>query len=713
MRELADTALVAAARGGDREAMARLLADHLPMIYNIVGRALAGHPDVDDVVQETMLRAVQSLPSLRDPERFRSWLVAIAIRQIRDRARRAATARVRPWEETAPDQADPDADFVDDAITRLQLTAERDTMLAAIRWLDAEDRRVLALWWQELAGTLSRAEISGALGLTVAHTGVRIQRMRGHLLRARLILAAWQSTPRCPGLAEAARGWDGSGESRWVKRLHRHVRDCPQCLAAGRLPAPAETALAHIGLLPISAGLLHGALSAAHGAGAGIAASTAAGAAAHSSWWSRLVEYATAKPALTVTTGAGVAAAVTAAVFLLPGPESSPPVVPPVAGASATPSSGTPSAPTTTPSATPAAVIAIYLSPTGSDAGDGSSAKPYASLAKAVSVVRPGQTIVARGGTYRPSKAVSVSTDGTAQKRITLTNAPGERPVFDAARIAAGAWFITQTADFWTVRGLEIRSAPSHAYVCRACRGVVFHRMSIHDNRGIGLLLRDAGTTDNQVLDGDFYRNHDNGAADGLAFKYGSGTGNVVRGCRFWGNVDDGLDLHEFTSPVTIDRSWSFGNGVDLWHDPAAAVPGAGNGFRLGGGDPAPAVAHVVTNSAAWDNTGYGFTESANRGGLQVTSNTAYRNGKDGFAFFYSASTFRHNLALANNRDAVLAETAIEDGNSWNQTGWTTSVLRETDPRTAQAARRVDGGLPATAFLTNGHDSTIGAPMTE
>jgi hypothetical protein len=62
-------------------------------------------------------------------------------------------------------------------------------------------------------------------------------------------------------------------------------------------------------------------------------------------------------------------------------------------------------------------------------------------------------------------------------------------------------------------------------------------------------------------------------------------------------------------------------------------------------------------------------------------------------------------------RQAVLAETATQDRNSWNQTGWNTGLLRETDPRTAQRERAADGGLPPTAFLTNARDATIGAPM--
>ncbi|NUO56909.1 MAG: sigma-70 family RNA polymerase sigma factor [Hamadaea sp.] len=698
---LADTTQVVAARDGDRQALAELLTGHLPLVYNIVGRALDGHPDVDDVVQETMLRAVQGLHGLREPESFRSWLVAIAVRQIRERERSRRTPyRLDIWQE-ADDQPDPEADFVDDAITRARLAGHRNAVREATRWLDGEDRRVLALWWQELLGGLSRADIAATLGITVAHTGVRIQRMRAHLDRARLILAAWRATPRCAGLQSAAQGWDGRADSRWVKRLHRHVRDCPQCVVAGRL-APDEVALAQIGLLPIAGGLATAITQAASGpiAPAGLLA--------------RVWQLLTAKPAATITAGATAAAAVTAAIVLLPSPtpEDPPTANPPIAGSAPTVStapSSVPPSPTSTPSA---ATGQIYLAPGGDDDGDGTQAHPYATLAKAVSVVRPGQTIIVRGGTYRPAESVEIATNGTAQKRITLTSAAGEHPVFDATAVPHTDWFVTQRAAYWTIRGLEIRNAPTHAYVCVGCRSVVFTGVSFHDNNGTGLMLRGDGTTGNQVLDSDFYRNHDTGAAaDGLAFKYGSGTGNTVRGCRFWSNVDDGFDLHEFTSPVTVDRSWAYANGRDLWHDATQAVIGSGNGFRLGGGDPAPAVAHVVTNSAAWDNAGYGFTESANRGGLRLSHNTAYRNAKDGFAFFYSAAQFSHNLALANNRDAVLADAAVEDANSWNQSGWTTSTLRQSDPRTAQGPRRADGKLPATDFLTNTRDPAIGAPM--
>jgi hypothetical protein len=60
---------VIAAQAGDAEALDSLLSGYLPLIYNIVGRGLSGHADVDDVVQETMLRAVRGLATCAIPPR--------------------------------------------------------------------------------------------------------------------------------------------------------------------------------------------------------------------------------------------------------------------------------------------------------------------------------------------------------------------------------------------------------------------------------------------------------------------------------------------------------------------------------------------------------------------------------------------------------------------------------------------------------------------
>ncbi|MFD1271120.1 RNA polymerase sigma factor [Streptomyces kaempferi] len=144
-----EAALVTAARGGDPQAQDALVSAYLPLVYNIVGRALNGSVDVDDVVQETMLRALDALGSLRSPESFRSWLVAIAMNQVRThwQDRQFTPGAV----EDTKDFADPGADFVDLTMVRLQLSGQRQETARATRWLEPDDRALLSLWWLECA----------------------------------------------------------------------------------------------------------------------------------------------------------------------------------------------------------------------------------------------------------------------------------------------------------------------------------------------------------------------------------------------------------------------------------------------------------------------------------------------------------------------------------------------------------------------------------
>jgi RNA polymerase sigma factor (sigma-70 family) len=245
------TATVIAARDGDQRALDALVSEYLPLIYNIVGRALQGHADVDDVVQETMLRIVDGLPRLREPDSFRSWAVAIAMHQVRDRHRRQTQAPlVGDWADPT-DTADPGADFADLAITRLRLSGQRQEVAEATRWLDHDDRELLSLWWLEAAGQLEREEVVDALRITKQHAAVRIQRMKAQLDAARAVVRALAARPRCPELHAIVTSWDGRPSALWRKRLARHTRDCERCDRAWMDMVAAERLLAGISLVPV------------------------------------------------------------------------------------------------------------------------------------------------------------------------------------------------------------------------------------------------------------------------------------------------------------------------------------------------------------------------------------------------------------------------------------------------------------------------------
>ncbi|MET7986916.1 sigma-70 family RNA polymerase sigma factor [Streptomyces sp. NPDC005281] len=246
-------ALVTAARAGDPAAQDALVSACLPLVYNIVGRALNGSVDVDDVVQNTMLRALDALDGLREPESFRSWLVAIAMNQVRAHWRDRGLAP--DGVEEAEDLADPGADFVDLTMVRLQLSGQRRETALATRWLEPEDRGVLSLWWLECAGELTRTEVAAALELSPQHTAVQVQRMKAQLETARVVVRALAARPACEELRGVLGSWDGRPSALWRKRIARHARDCVRCSGLWSGLMPAEGLLAGLALVAVSPAL--------------------------------------------------------------------------------------------------------------------------------------------------------------------------------------------------------------------------------------------------------------------------------------------------------------------------------------------------------------------------------------------------------------------------------------------------------------------------
>ncbi|MFJ3814347.1 sigma-70 family RNA polymerase sigma factor [Streptomyces sp. NPDC090056] len=249
------TELVRAAQSGDPQAQDRLLTHHLPLVYNIVGRAMNGHHDVDDVVQETMLRALAGLGDLRAPDSFRSWLVAIAMNVVRGHWHRQQNSFVTGGLDDARDLPQPGADFVGLTVVRLNLSGQRRETAEATRWLEPDDRALLSLWWLECTGDLTRHEVASALQLSPEHTAVRVQRMKAQLDAARVVVRALTENPLCPDLRYELGGWDGRPSGLWRKRIARHARACAHCAGLSHGLYPAEGLLAGLLLVP-PAGLL-------------------------------------------------------------------------------------------------------------------------------------------------------------------------------------------------------------------------------------------------------------------------------------------------------------------------------------------------------------------------------------------------------------------------------------------------------------------------
>ncbi|MEV6300716.1 sigma-70 family RNA polymerase sigma factor [Actinoplanes sp. NPDC051861] len=693
------TEVVRAAQGGSVGAVDELVTGHLPLIYNIIGRALHGHPDVDDLVQDTMLQAIRGLGSLREPDRFRSWLVAIAYRRVQMhlRSRKMTLARRHPEPVDVPD---PVGDFAERTTAELVVAEQRRELAEAGRWLEDTDRRLLALWWQEAAGDLTRAELAAALGVKPNHAAVKVQRMKAQLDLSRGVVRALRAKPICPELSEQIRFWDGTTDSVWRKRLARHVRDCPKCRVHQRGLVAPERLLLGIIALPVPAVLLAGIQASLHG-GAAVAPVAVTGGTSLVAHVTSLVQTKTlaAATAATVAVGGGFAYAV---LYLPAGPESPQAVAPPPATAPAGPAATAtpPAAATPSPSAAASKAPAragglgvskadIYVAPGGDDGADGSLKRPFATVGKAIATVRAGQTIALRGGTYRPTEPISITTSGTAAKRITLSGYQGERAVIDASAMPADKWAITQESSYWIVRDLAVEKARDASWTCLACTDNVFQRISVRDGAGSGLMLRNDGTAGNQVLDSDFSGN----GGSGLAVQFGNGDGNLLRGNRAFRNTGDGINLGAFNSPVSVQYNWSFGNRA--------------NGFAIGGGE--AVAAHRLRHNAAWSNDGHGFVDEGNTAAVELGNNTAFGNTNLGFSLTGPA-VLRLNVAIENGQGEVgLPGSAKASNNSWQESGWSPATFRSVDPAEAEGPRQPGGGLPGTAFLAteNGRGASM------
>ncbi|RKR88262.1 uncharacterized protein DUF1565 [Micromonospora pisi] len=367
----------------------------------------------------------------------------------------------------------------------------------------------------------------------------------------------------------------------------------------------------------------------------------------------------------------------------------------------------TPTLPPTTAPPTDLLVVATF----GDDTSAGTLDHPLRTIQRAVDLAQPGDTIAIRGGSYAPTSNIRITHSGTAAAPITLTRYGNEPVLIDGEQMPhtpapldgsipnAERGAIHMAASYWRLVGLEIANGPYGVY-CRTCHGNIFDRLVTRDNYETGLQIQ-GEASNNQVLNLDSYGNRDprkNGeSADGLAIKEGSGTGNVIRGARLWNNVDDGFDAWEFLSPILIEDSVAWGNGVNRWGFPNFA--GDGNGFKLGGGDEDLPAGHEVRNSIAFDNAQGGFIDNANPGAMRLDRNTAWDNGGTGFDVADSRSTLTGNLSVSN-AQAVTMGASTGAGNSWDLGGtWTDASLVSTDRSVITGPRTAAGTIPSSSFL--------------
>ncbi|HEY2521803.1 MAG TPA: sigma-70 family RNA polymerase sigma factor [Streptosporangiaceae bacterium] len=217
-----DSEIVAAIVARDPDGLAHAYDKYAARLYGFCRSLLREPADAADAVQDTFLIAASKLGELRDPDRLRPWLYAVARNECHRRLRAGnAPAALDETTELADDSAD-----ASDLAARAEL---RDLVRAAIMGLNPGDQEVIEL---SLRHDLHGADLADALGVPRNHAHALASRARGQLEKSLgALLVARAGRDACPALASLLPGWDRATTITVLtrKRVSRHIEGCEVC----------------------------------------------------------------------------------------------------------------------------------------------------------------------------------------------------------------------------------------------------------------------------------------------------------------------------------------------------------------------------------------------------------------------------------------------------------------------------------------------------
>jgi RNA polymerase sigma factor (sigma-70 family) len=215
-----DRDIVAAIVAGDLAGLAAAYDRYAAALHAYCRSLLAEPADAADAVQDTFLIAAAKLAGLRDPDRLRPWLYAVArnecFRRLRARARMADL-----------DEAGEMTDSSADVVTGAERGELQDLVRAAIAGLNPGEREVIEL---NLRHELEGADLADALQIPLNQAHALASRARGQLERSLgALLVARTGRDYCQELAAMLAGWNGQLTVLLRKRVSRHIEHCEVC----------------------------------------------------------------------------------------------------------------------------------------------------------------------------------------------------------------------------------------------------------------------------------------------------------------------------------------------------------------------------------------------------------------------------------------------------------------------------------------------------
>ncbi|TAJ17280.1 MAG: sigma-70 family RNA polymerase sigma factor [Dehalococcoidia bacterium] len=238
------------ARLGDSSALQELITSHRSLVEHEARRFVSDHDDIEDIAQETWIRAAQALGSLRDESRFRPWL-----RTITRNACLTFLSRHQQSDSLDDDDAPDPADRATDGPeASAEQRDERRRVWEALGALTELDRR--ALYLREVE-SLPFDEVARRLGVRKNAAEVRVHRARA---RFRQLYEATDATSPACGMAgiRLALHLEGELHGETAVAVETHLSSCTACTLRMRKMADGRSLYRRMGMfsLPGLTGLL-------------------------------------------------------------------------------------------------------------------------------------------------------------------------------------------------------------------------------------------------------------------------------------------------------------------------------------------------------------------------------------------------------------------------------------------------------------------------
>jgi RNA polymerase sigma factor (sigma-70 family) len=214
-----DSEVVTSITVGDPEGLASAYDKYAGPLFTYCRTLLRDPADAADAVQDTFVIAASRLGSLREPDRLRTWLYAVARNEC---ARTLGSRRRTAARGESPEVTDHAASVPERA--RLRALFE-----AAAVGLNPGEREVVEL---QLRHGLDPAEVTSVLGVSRSRSHALLARAREQLETCLgVLLVGRTGRADCRELGAMLDGWDGKLTVPLRKRLHQHIGRCSTCSA--------------------------------------------------------------------------------------------------------------------------------------------------------------------------------------------------------------------------------------------------------------------------------------------------------------------------------------------------------------------------------------------------------------------------------------------------------------------------------------------------